>query len=125
VHVQLCAALVVVDPRYRVPGLTGVLSEAAMLSKCANPNCSALFRYLHQGKVFNLEPMPARPVAGAHGEFLLQHKIEHFWLCAQCASTMTLAVEQGQVVTRPLRPSQAQESAAAAGASGSGNHKQS
>jgi len=26
-----------------------------MLSKCANPGCSASFLYLHQGKLFRLE----------------------------------------------------------------------
>ncbi len=92
-----------------------------MLSKCANPDCSAPFRYLHEGKLFNLEPMPAEALPGAHGESLLQHKVQHFWLCTQCASTLTLAVEQGQVVNRPLRHSQRQESAAAA--AGSGNNK--
>jgi hypothetical protein len=26
-----------------------------MLSKCANPKCSAAFRYLHDGKLFRME----------------------------------------------------------------------
>lgn len=29
-----------------------------MLSKCANPKCSEIFRYLHQGKIFSLAPTP-------------------------------------------------------------------
>ena len=29
-----------------------------MLSKCANPECSEQFRYLHQGKMFCLIPAP-------------------------------------------------------------------
>jgi hypothetical protein len=26
-----------------------------MVSKCANPDCSAVFRYFHQGKLFRIE----------------------------------------------------------------------
>jgi hypothetical protein len=29
-----------------------------VLSKCANPECSEQFRYLHQGKLFCLTPTP-------------------------------------------------------------------
>src|ERR1700752_692239 len=29
-----------------------------MLSKCANPECSEILRYLHQGKIFCLSPTP-------------------------------------------------------------------
>jgi len=29
-----------------------------MLSKCANPECSEILRYLHQGKLFCLAPTP-------------------------------------------------------------------
>ena len=57
-----------------------------MLSKCANPNCDALFHYLKDGRLFRMNPRlqlvgQRRPV----------QKIEYFWLCAQCAATMTLA----------------------------------
>ncbi len=74
-----------------------------MLSKCANPACSAPFHYLREGKVFRLEieegsdPRPqlvqsSRPVGHA----------EHFWLCGACAGIMTLRVDNGKVVTVPL-----------------------
>lgn len=29
-----------------------------MLSKCANPECSESFRYLHEGRIFHLAPTP-------------------------------------------------------------------
>lgn len=61
-----------------------------MLAKCANPKCSAVFRYFGSGKLF-------RSPAGtaAIGSTLL----EHFWLCPECVNTMTLAVERtGKVV---------------------------
>jgi len=42
-----------------------------MLSKCANPECSEQFRYLHQGKMFCLIPAP-KAAATSYGslEFL-------------------------------------------------------
>ncbi len=50
-----------------------------MVAKCANPLCPARFRYLSQGKLFRLEVD-----YGRH---------EYFWLCAGCASKMSLKVE--------------------------------
>ena len=74
-----------------------------MVSKCANPGCSAPFQYLRDGKVFQLEvrgqssPGPQLLNAGKPSAHL-----EHFWLCGACASTLTLLVDKGQVVTVPL-----------------------
>ena len=84
-----------------------------MVSKCANPGCSAPFHYLREGKVFRLQvegaptpgPQllhPVRPVA----------RVEHFWLCGACASTLTLLVDQGRVVTVPLTHAQYHRAAA-------------
>ena len=58
-----------------------------MLSKCANPECSEILRYLHQGKIFCLAPTPeVQSVAGAlHPAFE-----EQFWLCERCSKEMTL-----------------------------------
>jgi hypothetical protein len=58
-----------------------------MLSKCANPDCSEIFRYLHQGKIFCLAPTPE--VEAVTGEFLPQFE-ERFWLCDECSETMTV-----------------------------------
>jgi len=69
-----------------------------VLSKCANPACSARFRYLHQGRIFNIE-------AGTVSSDNIgspTRKIEHFWLCESCAQTLTVLVENGAVTTRPL-----------------------
>ncbi len=58
-----------------------------MLSKCANPECSEIFRYLHQGKIFCLAPTPdVKPQTGIPNPLL--H--ERFWLCERCAKEMTL-----------------------------------
>ena len=69
-----------------------------MIAKCANPSCVASFRYLHEGKVFMVE-------VGTPGDATkakLPHRIEHFWLCSQCAQSLTLVMHEGKVSTRPL-----------------------
>lgn len=72
-----------------------------MVSKCANPNCSAPFRYLHEGRIFALEFTAETKVDS--GEVRPQRRIEHFWLCPRCCGSITLTVDKGTVVTRPLR----------------------
>ncbi|MBV8207674.1 MAG: hypothetical protein JO041_12840 [Acidobacteria bacterium] len=79
-----------------------------MVSKCANPGCSATFRYLHDGKVFRVE-FDTRGNA---------RKPEYFWLCGDCASLMTIATDaQGiTLVSLPKSPSRAMAAAAKANA---------
>jgi len=69
-----------------------------MLSKCANPACSARFRYLRQGRIFNLEVK----ILSSDGDGDVRHKIEHFWLCDRCAAVMKVVWENGAVSTRRL-----------------------
>jgi len=69
-----------------------------VLSKCANPVCLARFHYLHEGRIFNLEMGPV--ASDSNGS--PTHRIEHFWLCARCAQTLSVALENGAVTTRPL-----------------------
>lgn len=58
-----------------------------MVSKCANPACSERFLYLHQGKIFQLTPIPEiEAVAGGFSASLY----ERFWLCDKCCKEMTL-----------------------------------
>lgn len=82
-----------------------------MLSKCANPECVEVFRYLHQGKIFHLSPThhPQTKTAALHGS-----RHERFWLCARCSKQMTfildgrqaklvrLPVESGQITPLPV-----------------------
>lgn len=71
-----------------------------MLSKCANPDCSEQFRYLHQGKIFHLTPTPELEVLSEDSyEFLY----ERFWLCDQCSKKMTLVWDgtQAKIVSLP------------------------
>lgn len=80
-----------------------------MLAKCANPNCSNEFHYLRKGRVFQVVvdavkgPLPFGPrlIADPKGP----QRIEHYWLCDECAATMTLAVDrQRGIVTIPSTP---------------------
>ena len=61
-----------------------------MLSKCANPNCSKEFHYFTEGKVFEIRPEKATNY-GSQGK--RRSGIEHYWLCSECASIMTLAAD--------------------------------
>lgn len=79
-----------------------------MLSKCANPGCSAAFLYLSRGKLFRWETSSA---ANGNGRTFgtdpqaqsTARRIEFFWLCEDCAASMTLTFEKGVgVVPRPL-----------------------
>ena len=51
-----------------------------MLSKCLNPACNETFRYLSEGRIFNLElttyEQPDR---------VPSHRVERYWLCRKCA----------------------------------------
>jgi hypothetical protein len=70
-----------------------------VLSKCANPVCLARFRYLHEGRIFNLET----GAVSSDSNGSPTQRIEHFWLCERCAQTLTVVLDNGVVSTRPLR----------------------
>jgi hypothetical protein len=79
-----------------------------MLSKCANPGCSAIFRYFHVGTLFRSEMESATPKQLEFGtdpsEKKGSRRVEFFWLCPDCSSQLTLAFQQsGGVVVTPLR----------------------
>jgi hypothetical protein len=69
-----------------------------MLHKCANPNCANPFRKLSEGRLFLVETgnFPSSNPALRRWDAGIQHRIEHFWLCSQCASVLTLAFEKGK-----------------------------
>jgi hypothetical protein len=90
--------------------------EAFMLSKCANPVCTTPFHYLRDGKLFQIDTSVGSP-QGAGPELVTEpkhsHRIEFFWLCAECSSTMTLAFQRGKgVVMVPLHRDAARQAAA-------------
>ena len=76
-----------------------------MLHKCANPTCLNPFRKLSEGRLFLVEMEITDPIrrVRARADGRVPHRIEHFWLCSDCAAVLTLTFERGQgVVTVPL-----------------------
>ena len=87
-----------------------------MVSKCANPDCSATFRYFHVGKLFRLET-----TAGFDRRHSLDddegvaskpmRRIMFYWLCENCAARMTLGFNKNTGIY--VRPEARAQSAAA------------
>jgi hypothetical protein len=71
----------------------------AMLHKCANSACTKFFRKLTEGKLFQVESeyfrMPSSAASGARRGRLARH-VEHYWLCDDCCSILTLSFEPGR-----------------------------
>lgn len=61
-----------------------------MLQKCANPDCTAPFRSLHEGKLFLAETLTPETEANFDVNRRKMRKREHFWLCAVCSTLFTL-----------------------------------
>ena len=82
--------------------------EFPMMSKCANPCCSSAFRYLREGKLFQV---PAGMSYAAQGELKkTPSRDEFFWLCGACSKEFTIvadAVEGVRTVPRTPRAMQA------------------
>jgi len=70
-----------------------------VLSKCANPECSEQFRFLHQGKLFLIIPTPDVR-ASLHDS--LPFLYERFWLCDSCSKKMTVVWGGTKVKIVPL-----------------------
>lgn len=73
-----------------------------MVSKCANPSCTASFRYWHEGKLYRVEIGPAQDKARFTTD-AESRRSEFFWLCERCSAQMTLEYHPGQGIT--LKPS--------------------
>jgi hypothetical protein len=67
-----------------------------MVSKCANPACSAPFLYLHEGRIFFLRGATAATTDVADAV------VERYWLCGDCAETLTLVLRDDRVALQPL-----------------------
>jgi len=78
-----------------------------MLHKCANTTCSNPFRRLSEGKLFQVETEYFAPADSQKGHVARNgrplHRIEHYWLCNECSSFLTLTFEKGRgMITIPL-----------------------
>lgn len=66
-----------------------------MLSKCANPNCSNIFRYLHEGKLYLVNSSPAKTQRNRSlrhtGEW---RPLEYAWLCSSCCRHMSIRFDE-------------------------------
>jgi hypothetical protein len=66
-----------------------------MIAKCANPICGAHFRYLNQGRIYNVPVYP--PDSGPQAQSKVgPQRVEHFWLCSVCCVTLTLVLRNGK-----------------------------
>jgi hypothetical protein len=71
-----------------------MMLEQNMISKCANPDCDAEFRYFCQGRLFAYEVRnaqePCRDVPAVICKEKPGHATVYFWLCAGCSAQCTL-----------------------------------
>lgn len=81
-----------------------------MLHKCANPVCCAQFRYLHQGRLFEVEIQYVESPSGDGQGKLANGKgrVERCWLCDECAAHISLRFDarRGVVMMSSLRGSE-------------------
>jgi len=70
-----------------------------VLKKCVNPECSAQFRYLHEGKLFCLvrDSSRAQDSRTRHSS-----EMEWVWLCSECAGLFKLVREESELSVIPL-----------------------
>jgi len=72
------------------------LKGVTVLLKCANPLCSAQFRYLHEGRLFEVETQYYETLSD-NGQRKLRNckgHVELYWLCDQCAAHVALRFDQ-------------------------------
>jgi hypothetical protein len=78
-----------------------------MLYKCANEACSVPFRKLREGKLFQVETEYFGQTAEspANGRRNRPWRwIEHYWLCDQCSSFVTLTFDRERGVITVALP---------------------
>jgi len=81
-----------------------------MLTKCVNPKCKAEFHRLGEGRLFevNFDEPELRRKAGVSSSMHVLRKetrsTERFWLCASCAESLTLVINErtNRVLLAPL-----------------------
>jgi hypothetical protein len=76
-----------------------------MLYKCANEACSAPFRRLREGKLFQVETeyFTQAQTGSAHRRTRPWRRVEHYWLCDTCSTYITLTFDRDRgVITVPL-----------------------
>jgi hypothetical protein len=69
-----------------------------MLEKCANTECLAAFRRQGEGMLFRV-PRAGTTTSGQSSARKKLVAMEHFWLCSECAETMTLGIDRQRKVS--------------------------
>ncbi len=64
-----------------------------MVTKCANPSCSAPFQYLRGGKLFLIDLHRSSLGLEPGSAPVRKRVVEYFWLCERCSSELTLTVD--------------------------------
>ena len=68
-----------------------------MVSQCANPCCGVTLTSLSEGRLFQFEIVSISVSAVDDGtekfDETPRRETAHFWLCSECASSMTLSIE--------------------------------
>ena len=74
-----------------------VPSEASMLARCVNEHCKRPLYSFSEGRLFQFEVVSISIAASDEGSAPFDEKPQrdtvHFWLCGQCASTLSLVLE--------------------------------
>jgi hypothetical protein len=74
-----------------------------MVSKCANPGCTASFLYFREGRLFEIEVTTNQASNPANSQKKPHRKVEYFWLCSNCATKLTVKADREHgIVTVPL-----------------------
>lgn len=81
-------------------------SESLMVSKCANPKCTARLKYLHEGRLFVVQTRASVRYWGEASDSFSAppgKQIEYYWLCDACADQMKIDA-QGTLRHLPAIP---------------------
>jgi hypothetical protein len=65
-----------------------------VLRKCANPVCHVLFRYLHQGKLVEVEIQYKEGPCGSGNSSNRKRYVERYWLCDRCVVCVALQFDR-------------------------------
>lgn len=73
-----------------------------MLAKCANPNCSNTFRYLHEGRLYLVDSSWAITNRNGSVEGTTRRTPEYAWFCSSCCRHMAIRIDEefGPIVVR-------------------------
>jgi hypothetical protein len=93
-----------------------LVGGGSVLQKCVNPVCGAQFRYLHEGKLFEVETQYLGSVSGDGQGYAGRGmgQVERCWLCDECAANHMLRFDHrfGIVVSSSQMDSEAETTTA-------------